>query len=451
MIVVRKPGVQKPHCRPWHSRNACCTGPERAVGVGQPLDGGDLGVRRPRPRTSGRTRIGPAVDQHRAGAADAVLAADVGAGQAEVVAQRVGEQPPGGHPTSWATPLTVRRTSCSSSVMSSLSPVERARPRRRTPRDDARGQHPDQLARGSRRWRGCRRPGRARARASSRPPQGRRRPRRQRLGQVDHGGHVAHRQVAGAGPTTASPVEADQRARRRTARSRRAGGRSPSNADPGARRPAPGRTPTPRSRRGAARTPAARRTGRRPAIVRRAPHGPATSTRAAEQAQHHRHLGRRVGVHERADRRAAVADRRRGRRGRAPATAAAGRGVRRSDASTSACRARRPDRGRPSASDRRRRSRPGSPLMSTSSDGAASRIDSSGTRLCPPASTLAPGSPARASSASLEDPRPDGRRTVRASLIRARVTVDRRAADRRRVRQRRSPAVRAPRPLTRWK
>ncbi len=25
-IVVRNPGVQKPHCRPWHSRNACCTG-----------------------------------------------------------------------------------------------------------------------------------------------------------------------------------------------------------------------------------------------------------------------------------------------------------------------------------------------------------------------------------------------------------------------------------------
>jgi hypothetical protein len=27
VIVVRKPGVQKPHCRPWHSANACWTGP----------------------------------------------------------------------------------------------------------------------------------------------------------------------------------------------------------------------------------------------------------------------------------------------------------------------------------------------------------------------------------------------------------------------------------------
>ena len=43
-------------------------------------------------------RIGPAVDQDRAGAAHAVLAADVGAGEPEVVAQRVGQQPAGGHP-----------------------------------------------------------------------------------------------------------------------------------------------------------------------------------------------------------------------------------------------------------------------------------------------------------------------------------------------------------------
>ena len=41
-----------------------------------------------------------------------------------------------------------------------------------------------------------------------------------------------------------------------------------------------------------------------------------------------------------------------------------------------------------------------SPLMSTSTVGAASRIDSSGTRLCPPASTFASGCAARASTAS---------------------------------------------------
>ena len=49
-------------------------------------------------------------------------------------------------------------------------------------------------------------------------------------------------------------------------------------------------------------------------------------------------------------------------------------------------------------------SRPGSPLMSTSRDGAASRIESSGTRLCPPASTFAPGSPDSAAMASSSDP-----------------------------------------------
>ncbi len=69
---------------------------ERAVGVGEPLDGGDLeALRGDREHQAGAHR--PAVDQDRAGAADAVLAADVGAGEAEVVAQRVGQQPARGH------------------------------------------------------------------------------------------------------------------------------------------------------------------------------------------------------------------------------------------------------------------------------------------------------------------------------------------------------------------
>ncbi len=49
-------------------------------------------------------------------------------------------------------------------------------------------------------------------------------------------------------------------------------------------------------------------------------------------------------------------------------------------------------------------SRSGTALMSTSAAGAASRIESSGTRLWPPASTFASGSPARVSSASARDP-----------------------------------------------
>ena len=39
--------------------------------------------------------------------------------------------------------------------------------------------------------------------------------------------------------------------------------------------------------------------------------------------------------------------------------------------------------------------------MSTSIDGAASRMESNGTRLWPPASTFAPGSPTRAATASV--------------------------------------------------
>src|SRR5699024_10160989 len=35
-IVVMKPGVQKPHCSPWHSRNACCTHPSDPSGLVSP-------------------------------------------------------------------------------------------------------------------------------------------------------------------------------------------------------------------------------------------------------------------------------------------------------------------------------------------------------------------------------------------------------------------------------
>ncbi len=66
---------------------------ELAVAAGQPLDGGELvAVGLDRQHQAGAHRL--AVDEHRAGAADAVLAADVGAGEAELVAQEVGEQQP---------------------------------------------------------------------------------------------------------------------------------------------------------------------------------------------------------------------------------------------------------------------------------------------------------------------------------------------------------------------
>jgi hypothetical protein len=58
---------------------------EAAVGGAAPLGGGDLGA----VDADGEQQAGAhwqAVDQHRAGAADAVLAADVGAGEPQVVA-----------------------------------------------------------------------------------------------------------------------------------------------------------------------------------------------------------------------------------------------------------------------------------------------------------------------------------------------------------------------------
>ncbi len=154
----------------------------------------------------------------------------------------------------------------------------------------------------------------------------------------------------------------------------------------------------------AAATPAARRTARAPAIVRGAP-------------------GRRDGRRRRRAAPAPSASPPRRRRARSSptvvprlrmvawATCAQRQGQQRlhpsylsCDASTSACRASAPTRT-PSSShvdvvevghavdvDQHRR--------------RASRIDSSGTRLCPPASTFAPGSAARASSASW---RPCGR------------------------------------------
>ena len=93
MTVVRKPGVQKPHWSAVALVEGLLHRPQRAVGARQPLDGGDRGAVDGETANSRQDRIGPAVDQHRAGAADAVLAADVGAGEPQVVAQRVGQQP----------------------------------------------------------------------------------------------------------------------------------------------------------------------------------------------------------------------------------------------------------------------------------------------------------------------------------------------------------------------
>ena len=89
---MRKPGVQKPHCSPWHSANASWSALS-SLPVRQALDGLDLAVvDLDAEHEAGARRR--AVDQHGAGAADAVLAADVRPGVAEVVAQHVRQRPP---------------------------------------------------------------------------------------------------------------------------------------------------------------------------------------------------------------------------------------------------------------------------------------------------------------------------------------------------------------------
>ena len=81
------PGVQKPHCVPPCSTSACCSGCSSPP-ADKPLDGGDVAARRlQRQHQAGIDRR--AVHQHRAGAAVAVAAAFLGAGQAEPVAQQV--------------------------------------------------------------------------------------------------------------------------------------------------------------------------------------------------------------------------------------------------------------------------------------------------------------------------------------------------------------------------
>ena len=91
-MLIRMPGVQKPHCSACASRNACLQGMERAVALGgQAFDcrhARAVGLHREHQAGAN----GLVVDQHGAGTADAVLAADVRAGELQVMAEEVGEQ-----------------------------------------------------------------------------------------------------------------------------------------------------------------------------------------------------------------------------------------------------------------------------------------------------------------------------------------------------------------------
>ena len=141
---------------------------QRAVRLGQPLHGGDLrAVGADREQETGADR--DAVQQDGAGAAHAVLAAHMGAGQLEVVTDDVGQQPPGRHldPAGGAVdgqPDLVKLLAVSHRPSLPVLPLpgfpRRAPsplpgPRRGLPAAPA-GSAPRPGAAGRRRWRGCR-------------------------------------------------------------------------------------------------------------------------------------------------------------------------------------------------------------------------------------------------------------------------------------------------------
>ena len=93
MSVMSMPGVQKPHCSACASLNAAWSGFSSPAGRGQAFDGLDLmpvGLRRQ--HDAGARRL--AVEEDGAGAADAVLAPDVRAGETEILAEKVAQQQP---------------------------------------------------------------------------------------------------------------------------------------------------------------------------------------------------------------------------------------------------------------------------------------------------------------------------------------------------------------------
>ena len=89
VAAISMPGVQMPHCAaPWR-RKARCNG-ARSSPSRQPLDGHDGAAGHLADRHQAGADL-PSVEQHGAGAAIAGVAADLGAGEAEIVAQHVGE------------------------------------------------------------------------------------------------------------------------------------------------------------------------------------------------------------------------------------------------------------------------------------------------------------------------------------------------------------------------
>ena len=82
--------MQKPHCSAWCAGKARCTALS-VPGVGEPFDGDDVGaVHLHRILRAAAHRA--SIHQHRAGAADAMLAADMHAERLQFVAEEIAEQ-----------------------------------------------------------------------------------------------------------------------------------------------------------------------------------------------------------------------------------------------------------------------------------------------------------------------------------------------------------------------
>ena len=92
-MVMRKPGAQKAHWNAWFSNIACWIGWSSLV-LGEGLDRLHVSAVRLDRQHQARTRR-PAVDADGARATDTVLASQVGAGQAQVLAEHVGQRAAG--------------------------------------------------------------------------------------------------------------------------------------------------------------------------------------------------------------------------------------------------------------------------------------------------------------------------------------------------------------------
>ena len=87
-----KPGVQNPHCKRVTVAKCLLYGAEPPISGATAFGRGDVGAfGRHREHQAGPHRL--SVDKHRASAADAMLAADMGAGELRIVSDGVGQQP----------------------------------------------------------------------------------------------------------------------------------------------------------------------------------------------------------------------------------------------------------------------------------------------------------------------------------------------------------------------